>query len=431
MSDLSTLDVTLRQIKREDAIKFACDLVNIPSPAGHEKNVAEYIIQFFDSLGIQSTKQYISEERCNAIGLLEGTGGGLSLTFNGHMDTAFTGSKQDLIWMRKETAKLPEVLTKAQVRDESIYGVGVSNMKGGLAAMMTAAKALKESGVRLKGDVLFASVVGETSRAPVDEFVGQDYEGGGYGTRYLVARGITSDYAVCCDGSDMKLSWVQAGVAFFKITTYGTPLYVPYAERDWNRRQSASALAKMVPVINAVEDWAAEYEEKHKREFDGLLVTPKVCIGSIRSGLPARPSVTPGVCSIYVDVRTPPDLSPLEVKEQIEKVLEKTGIETDLQMYRSQMGYVAKGAEELITIAKKVHTHLFGKPIEKAEAQLNSMWTDSNVYTEIGIPCIKYGPSSAPTERKKVYEYVYIDDIVNAAKFYVAFALELCNRTKK
>ena len=71
-------------------------------------------------------------------------------------------------------------------------------MKAGLAAFMIAGKALKTSGVKLKGDVVLAAVVGEISRTPIGPWQSQDYRGEGVGTRHLLTHGMHTDYAVCC-----------------------------------------------------------------------------------------------------------------------------------------------------------------------------------------------------------------------------------------
>jgi len=95
----------------------------------------------------------------------------------------------------------PQAELAGRVVGNKVQGLGISNMKGGVAAFMMAGKALQRSGVRLKGDVIFAAVVGEISRTPIGEWQSQDYRGEGAGTRHLLAHGMHSDYAVCCDGS--------------------------------------------------------------------------------------------------------------------------------------------------------------------------------------------------------------------------------------
>jgi acetylornithine deacetylase/succinyl-diaminopimelate desuccinylase-like protein len=83
-------------------------------------------------------------------------------------------------------------------------------MKAGLASFMVAGKALKKSGIKLKGDVILTAVVGEISRTPVGTWQSQEYRGQGIGTRHLLSHGMHSDYAVVADGSDLNIVWTQA-----------------------------------------------------------------------------------------------------------------------------------------------------------------------------------------------------------------------------
>ena len=55
-------------------------------------------------------------------------------------------------------------------------------MKGGVATMITAAEAIRAAGIRLRGDLVIACVVGETQ--------------GGEGTHHLVQSGLRTDMAI-------------------------------------------------------------------------------------------------------------------------------------------------------------------------------------------------------------------------------------------
>ena len=136
------------QINRDELAQLACDLVNIPSPTGQEKAVADFILNWFRANGLKAVRQEVEVERPNAVGILKGGGAGLSLGFNGHMDTSFTGTEEDL---RMVAAVEPDSDLRGSIRDGKVRGLGVSNMKGGIAAFMMAGKALKKSGLKLKG----------------------------------------------------------------------------------------------------------------------------------------------------------------------------------------------------------------------------------------------------------------------------------------
>ena len=116
--------------------------------------------------------------------------------------------------------------------DGKVRGLGISNMKGGVAAFMIAGAAIQRSGLRLKGDVILAAVVGEISRTPIGPYQTKEYRGEGTGTRHILTHGIHSDYAVVADGSDLNIVWTQNGVVDVKITTFGQ------AESAWGTKRS-------------------------------------------------------------------------------------------------------------------------------------------------------------------------------------------------
>ena len=82
----------LELIDKQTTAKLLTDLVNISSPTGEEAEIAKYLADRFEKVGLKAALQEADEGRYNAVGLLEGDGSGLSLMFNGHMDTSFTGS---------------------------------------------------------------------------------------------------------------------------------------------------------------------------------------------------------------------------------------------------------------------------------------------------------------------------------------------------
>ncbi len=193
-SESGVIDKVLASINKDDLIQLVTDLVNIPSPAGREGAVGEFILEWFRKNGLIPVRQVVADNRVNAIGILKG-GGGPSLMLNGHTDTVYSGSEEDAPVLGREVLK-PESRPHAYLKDGRLYGEGVYNDKGNVAAFMMAERALKQSGARLMGDVILTAVVGEIERAPIGPYQGPLYEGGGNGTRYLLGHGIGGDYAI-------------------------------------------------------------------------------------------------------------------------------------------------------------------------------------------------------------------------------------------
>jgi acetylornithine deacetylase/succinyl-diaminopimelate desuccinylase-like protein len=414
----------LEKIDREELTQLGCDLVNIPSPTGQEREVAEFILGWYARNGIKAVRRETEAGRPNAVGIVRGQGNGLSLMFNGHMDTSFTGTDED--WMISAERE-PESELKATVADGKIRGLGISNMKGGLAAFMMAGKAIRASGVPIKGDVILAGVVGEISRTPIEQWQSKEYRGEGAGTRHILTHGIQSDYAVVADGSDLNIVWTQNGVVDVKITTYGK------AEAAWGTRRAThppaelNAIIKMTRVIEAIDRWADRFEEEYIYESPTGPVYPKVNVGAIEGGAPFRPNYFPGVCSIYVDVRIPPQVRPVTVQHEIVQALASLGIDYDIELYKSLLGHEGKGVEPLVESLEEINQFLFGKKLEAESPARASIWTDTNVYNELGIPAVKIGPRGKRFGR---VEELAIDDMVKAAQIYALVALDICSRER-
>jgi acetylornithine deacetylase/succinyl-diaminopimelate desuccinylase-like protein len=88
----------LAHIDRDELAQLGCDLTSIPSPTGHEKAIAEFILAWFEANRLKAVRQEVEIDRPNAVGILKGDGTGYSLGFNGHTDTSFTGTATISAW---------------------------------------------------------------------------------------------------------------------------------------------------------------------------------------------------------------------------------------------------------------------------------------------------------------------------------------------
>src|SRR5437588_8316752 len=150
-------------------VSLAVDLESIPSPTGDEQAMGERVREEVERMGLQVQGQQVEDGRPNVVGLWEGSGGGPSLMFNGHMDTSYSGREP---WL----AGIPGFQPEGFVRDGRIYGLGISNMKGAVACYLEAVRALADAGVRLRGDLVVAAVAGEIEKTQWgDEYRGSEY----------------------------------------------------------------------------------------------------------------------------------------------------------------------------------------------------------------------------------------------------------------
>ena len=208
------------KIDSEELVHLAMTMGNIAAPTGYEQSMADFVLGWLRSNGFpNSFQQKISEDRSNTIGIFTGRGGGKTLIFNSHMDTG-DGMPEN------PGDPLPPG-PKAWVQGTKLYGKTVQNDRGPMAAFMIATKAIKDSGVPLKGDIIMTMVVGEIGMGPIDEFQGPKYIGKGLGSRHAVTHGVTGDFSLVAETTGFGVTWVEAGAAYFKVSVTGKPLYLP------------------------------------------------------------------------------------------------------------------------------------------------------------------------------------------------------------
>lgn len=189
-----------------------------------ERVLARRMTQEMKAIGLDADLQPFNDgARFNAIGRLKGTGGGKSLLFNGHLDTNPVTEG----WTVDPYAGL--------VDDKFIYGIGVSNMKAGDAAYFCAVKTLIDAGVKLKGDVVLTYVVGELQ--------------GGVGTLAAIRSGVTADYFVNSEPSDLVAVTMHAAALSYVIELTGDTRHLSKREESVD---AIAAACDIIPRINAM-----------------------------------------------------------------------------------------------------------------------------------------------------------------------------------
>ena len=115
-------------IDNDEALDFLAAMIRFKSYSGEpgETELARFMVEHMQSVGLEAVLQPVEAERFNAIGTLKGRGGGKSLLFNGHMDTNPVTEG----WTVDPWGGLYD--------EDFIYGIGVSNMKAGDAAAFMA-----------------------------------------------------------------------------------------------------------------------------------------------------------------------------------------------------------------------------------------------------------------------------------------------------
>jgi acetylornithine deacetylase/succinyl-diaminopimelate desuccinylase-like protein len=440
--DEQARQAALDLINVEDAVQLTRALVDIPSTTGYERPCAVFLHDFMREAGVDVHLQEISEGRANVVATLRGDGSGPTLMLNGHIDTSGVGEPADDypglgVLTPNDYARSFEV-------ERGIYGLGAFNMKGGDAANFLALRALKRAGVRLPGHVLASGVAGESEKAPLQgamrSYEGPKYQGSGYGTRYLLMHCEPIDYAIIAEPSDLYVVNAQAGYLFVKIVVWGRAGFLS-VRGSQSSGPAVNALDEAIEVVRAIREWAPGYTERHTYDSGLGTLEPQVTVGAIDGGWPYKPSYAPGVCHLYVNIRTTPDMTGPQALAELDDCLkalaaERSTLRYDLEVYCSNVPSTVTPVDSVLCrTAIAVMEERLGlptRPFGPGEADPSN---DTNVFRRHGIPTIKCGPktrleANAAELLRKHGPHVYRDDVVQAARFYVHMAFELCGRTR-
>ncbi len=408
-----------RHITPEAVRDTLVDMVDIASPTGRERPLAEYIVGRLLKAGFRAHLQEVSENRPNAVGVRPGSGDGVNLLFTGHMDTSYDGDED---YLHGDGHK-----AKGICRDGWVWGLGANNMKSGLASALVAVEAICRENIDLRGDLLYGAVVGETEKAPVDEFAGTAVSGYGVGTRHMVLHGISADYAILCEPTNLRVCTANMGVIWAKITVGGTVSHAAYARQPG----VVSAIQEMHVLQTMLQQWIQEYEAAHVY----LGEHPNVTVAAMRAGMPWRLARNPFECSLYLDIRTVPGQTAETVKRSLRKVLRAFAAARDrpepaLQLFVNDPP-TAIGADEPITRALlESHRRVIGT---ESPLIMRRTGADSTHFNRYDVRCITYGPGGrahpdAKGSMHEAGEHAYIDNLVAAAQVYLDAALTLCSQ---
>jgi acetylornithine deacetylase/succinyl-diaminopimelate desuccinylase-like protein len=377
-------------VDNEEVAELALRLGAIEAPAGAEGPAADEVEAWMREQGFRPKRIGLVEERPSIVARIEGAGNGPSLVFNAHLDTAI--SRHDTLTYIDPAQ--PKYISAWRDSDR-VYGNGVVNDKGPMAAFLVAAAAIQRSGTRLAGDLVLHAVPGEIGLEPVDEFQGPDHLGKDLGTRFAIAHGVIGDAALVAEATGNTIGWVQAGKAFFKLTVFGgEPLYTPFTPAEPDPVKNPNAIVRLAPVLTALNQWSAGYSDR-VYECPGGTVVPKATIGAVRSGRPDKITKSTELAILYLDIRITPDLHPMALQRELGSVLATTGVPFELECFLYRRGYEAQGIEPLASATLAAHRDEFGTDPGTPPSPVTSMWRDTTPFNEAGIPSLTYGPSSS------------------------------------
>jgi len=352
-----------------------------------EAEIAEYVADYMRGIGLETRMEEVKPGRPNVVGVLKGVGGGPTLMLNGHTDTV------GIDYM--EIDPLDPV-----VKEGKLYGRGSNDMKGGLAAILAAAKALVESDVELRGDLVVAAVC--------------DEEYASIGTERLVEK-VKADAAVVGEPTGLQVLVAHKGFAWIDVETRGVAAHGSRPEKG------VDAIAKMGKFLVEIERLQ---DDALKRKRHRLVGSPSIHASTIQGG--RELSTYPDYCKLQVERRMIPGEEASNVDAEMKAIIASLSA-SDPKFEGSHSITFVRGPMEIIPeeeICQILRRSTLDVVDMEPEFVGGSGWLDTEIIWRSGTPSVAFGPLGAGSHA--AVEYVELDSVVDAARILELTVIRFC-----
>ena len=370
-------------------------LVKIPSVTLEEEEVCRCYHQQLLDLGLDVDVREVTPGRNNLYARVRGVGDGPTLMLNGHLDTIPNANNQP-----------------CRQDGDRLYGRGTTDMKGGMAAILGAVRALQQSGTRLKGDLVISAMVGHEQpeahkdgpRAVVDD---------------INSGRLACDRILIVEGPD-KLWVMSMGSMVFTVELESErggmhTQYVPFAD---NPLRHVGELLRRI--------------HEYQRELDAGAVHPlagpeRIDVGIVRGG--DYFNRTPTLCTLTGTRRWIPGRTASEVLTELRELVAPFaiagGLKLNVRMEHEREPFETPLDDPAVQAAARAHQAATGREVEHIGLRIVG---DANIFVHgSGVPTFYYGPSNETAHAD--VEWVSVERMASSAKVYALLAVDYCGRS--
>ena len=295
--------------------QLAKHLVSVPShyPPGNTHLMADAIAQAVSDVPNIEVERYPTLPHVvNLVLRIRGDSEGRRLVFNGHMDTF--PLVDELSWTTNP---------KGEEKDGRLYGLGISDMKGGIAAILMAMRFLAKNTHLFSGEV-------------VATFVGDEESMGTEGTKWLLenvehARG---DAMISADaGSPYVLRFGEKGILWLNLSAKGKSAHAAHVHRGDSAidklldviadlkalcGQAVDAPESVTSAIDASRELSESYSGAGETE---VLKNLTMTVGTIQGG--RLSNLISDSAEATADIRVPVGVKTSDIEANVHKIIEQ------------------------------------------------------------------------------------------------------------
>jgi len=339
---------------------------------------------------LRADVQELAPQRANAVGVLPGAGGGPSLMLNAHLDTVGVEGMDSPF--------------SAEVHDGKLYGRGSQDMKGSLAAMLAAAKALIDGGIHMKGDLVLAAVADEENES--------------IGTQEVI-RTHPTRAAIVTEPTGMQLCLAHRGLVYFAVDVHGK------AAHGSRYDLGIDAILHMGRFLSELEILEADLRQRPPHPLVG---PPSLHASTIRGG--TEISTYPAECRLEFEWRTIPGDSVQAATSEIQTILDRQAaadpnFHAELHVFQVRQHYEVSPEAPIVKVVSGILESRLGiKPTQTGAP----FWTDAALLSEAGIQAVVLGPHGAGLHSEE--EWVDLQSCVDLAAVLAEAAIMYCGKVE-
>ncbi len=354
------------------------------TPQKGELAAAEVISAELSRSRIDSRIDTWDQTRANIIAQVKSGGHKDALLFACHLDVVGPGE-----------AKWEKPPFGAAQNNGKIYGRGSADMKGGIAAAVTAIRQIVDSGIKLQGDIVFAAVGGEET----------DSCGA---IRFISDRNRLPEFVgvVIPEPTDFAIVTAHRGMLWLEVATKGK------AAHGSTPQLGVNAITSMRSVLDELENYEIP-AEPHE-----LLGKCSMSVNTITGG--EALNVVPDKCSIGIDIRTLPEQNYQDIITDLEKIFAK--LKSENPQFDAEVS-VVRQVPPLETDCGCDFVKDFCSAVGTSETKAVGFTTDGPHFASLGAPVVIFGPGK-PHLCHKPDEYIEIRDVEKAVELYKKIILK-------
>ena len=187
---------------------------------------------------------------------------------------------------------------RADIREGRLYGRGSADMKGFIAAVLAAAPAMVQAGLK----------------RPLHIALSYDEEIGCLGAPVMIAelqkRGLTPEHCIVGEPTSMRMVVAHKGIHTFRCAVHGKAAHSSLTPQGVNAIEYA---AKLIVFINEL---AGRLKARHDTDPDYDVPFSTLSVNTIAGGIAAN--IVPQLCEFEFDYRNLPHMSPADITAPIE-----------------------------------------------------------------------------------------------------------------